>query len=46
MKFADETLPRVNEDAPGEYWLRTVVNDSSGGNQCSWTTAHVALRVT
>ncbi len=35
--------------APGEYWLRAVVNDSSGdgggGDQCCWTTAHVIVNV-
>lgn len=35
--------------APGEYWLRAVVNDSSGdgggGDQCCWTTAHVKVNV-
>ena len=35
--------------APGEYWLRAVVNDSSGdgggGDQCCWTTAHVIVQV-
>jgi len=34
---------------PGEYWLRAVVNDSSGdgggGDQCCWTTAHVIVNV-
>ncbi len=34
---------------PGEYWLRAVVNDSSGdgggGDQCCWTTAHVIVQV-
>jgi hypothetical protein len=35
--------------APGTYWLRAVVNDSSGngggGDQCCWTTAHVVVNV-
>jgi hypothetical protein len=35
--------------APGEYWLRAVVNDSSGdgggGDQCCWTTAHILVNV-
>jgi len=35
--------------APGEYWLRAVVNDSSGdgggGDQCCWTTVHVLVNV-
>jgi hypothetical protein len=35
--------------AAGEYWLRAVVNDSSGdgggGDQCCWTTAHVKVNV-
>jgi len=35
--------------APGTYWLRAQVNDSSGngggGDQCCWTTAHVIVTV-
>jgi hypothetical protein len=35
--------------APGTYWLRAQVNDSSGngggGDQCCWTTAHVVVIV-
>ena len=35
--------------APGTYWLRAQVNDSSGngggGDQCCWTTAHVIVNV-
>ena len=35
--------------APGTYWLRAQVNDSSGngggGDQCCWTTAHVVVTV-
>jgi hypothetical protein len=35
--------------APGAYWLRAQVNDSSGdgggGDQCCWTTAHVVVNV-
>jgi hypothetical protein len=35
--------------APGTYWLRAQVNDSSGngggGDQCCWTTAHVTVTV-
>lgn len=35
--------------APGEYWLRAVVNDSSGdgggGDQCCWTTTHIVVNV-
>ena len=35
--------------APGTYWLRAQVNDSSGngggGDQCCWTTAHVVVEV-
>jgi hypothetical protein len=35
--------------APGVYWLRAQVNDSSGdgggGDQCCWTTAHVVVNV-
>ena len=35
--------------APGTYWLRAQVNDSSGngggGDQCCWTTTHVIVNV-
>jgi hypothetical protein len=35
--------------APGTYWLRAQVNDSSGegggGDQCCWTSAHVVVNV-
>jgi hypothetical protein len=35
--------------APGVYWLRAQINDSSGngggGDQCCWTTAHVVVNV-
>lgn len=35
--------------SPGTYWLRAVVNDSSGegggGDQCCWTTTHVVVNV-
>lgn len=35
--------------APGSYWLRAQVNDSSGngggGDQCCWTTAHIVVTV-
>lgn len=35
--------------APGTYWLRAQLNDSSGngggGDQCCWTTAHVVVNV-
>jgi len=35
--------------APGTYWLRAQVNDSSGngggGDQCCWTTAHIVVNV-
>ena len=35
--------------APGDYWLRAQINDSSGegggGDQCCWTTAHVIVNV-
>jgi hypothetical protein len=35
--------------APGIYWLRAQVNDSSGngggGDQCCWTSAHIAVNV-
>ncbi len=35
--------------APGTYWLRAQLNDSSGngggGDQCCWTTAHIVVNV-
>jgi len=35
--------------APGTYWLRAQVNDSSGngggGDQCCWTSAHIVVNV-
>ncbi|MBY0492610.1 MAG: hypothetical protein K2Y23_00215 [Cyanobacteria bacterium] len=35
--------------APGTYWLRAQVNDSSGngggGDQCCWTSAHIMVNV-
>ena len=35
--------------APGTYWLRAQVNDSSGngggGDQCCWTSAHIVVVV-
>ncbi|HEX8030367.1 MAG TPA: hypothetical protein VF491_17955 [Vicinamibacterales bacterium] len=35
--------------APGTYWLRAQVNDSSGngggGDQCCWTSAHIIVNV-
>ena len=35
--------------APGTYWLRAQVNDSSGngggGDQCCWTSAHIVVTV-
>ena len=35
--------------APGEYWLRAQINDSSGdgggGDQCCWTSAHIRVIV-
>jgi hypothetical protein len=35
--------------APGTYWLRAQVNDSSGngggGDQCCWTSAHLVVNV-
>ncbi len=38
-----EATTTATFSAPGEYWLRAVVNDSSGdgggGDQCCWTTA-------
>lgn len=36
-------------NAPGTYWLRAQVNDSSGngggGDQCCWTSAHIVVNV-
>jgi hypothetical protein len=47
-KFVEATTT-ATFSAPGEYWLRAVVNDSSGdgggGDQCCWTTAHVVVNV-
>jgi hypothetical protein len=47
-KFVEATTT-ATFSAPGEYWLRAVVNDSSGdgggGDQCCWTTAHVLVTV-
>jgi hypothetical protein len=44
-----EATTTATFSAPGEYWLRAVVNDSSGdgggGDQCCWTTAHVVVNV-
>ncbi len=47
-KFVEATTT-ATFSAAGEYWLRAVVNDSSGdgggGDQCCWTTAHVIVQV-
>jgi hypothetical protein len=47
-KFLDATTT-ATFSAPGTYWLRAQVNDSSGngggGDQCCWTTAHVVVNV-
>ena len=47
-KFA-EAKTTATFSAPGTYWLRAQVNDSSGngggGDQCCWTTAHVVVNV-
>jgi hypothetical protein len=44
-----EAATTATFSAPGTYWLRAVVNDSSGegggGDQCCWTTAHVVVNV-
>lgn len=47
-KFA-EARTTATFSAPGTYWLRAQVNDSSGdgggGDQCCWTTAHIVVNV-
>ncbi len=47
-KFVEATTTATFSTA-GEYWLRAVVNDSSGdgggGDQCCWTTAHVVVNI-
>ncbi len=47
-KFVEATTT-ATFSAAGEYWLRAVVNDSSGdgggGDQCCWTTAHVVVNI-
>jgi len=44
-----EATTTATFDAPGEYALLAQVNDESGiggdGDQCCWTTAHVAVTV-
>jgi hypothetical protein len=44
-----EAVTTATFSAPGEYWLRAQMNDSSGdgggGDQCCWTTAHVVVNV-
>ena len=48
-KAVMEATTTATFSAPGEYWLRAQVNDSSGdgggGDQCCWTTAHVKVIV-
>ena len=47
-KFVEATTT-ATFSAAGEYWLRAVVNDSSGdgggGDQCCWTTAHIIVQI-
>ncbi len=47
-KFLEATTT-ATFSAPGEYWLRAQINDSSGdgggGDQCCWTSAHVVVTV-
>jgi hypothetical protein len=47
-KFFEATTT-ATFSAPGEYWLRAQINDSSGdgggGDQCCWTSAHVVVTV-
>ncbi len=47
-KFLEATTT-ATFSAPGEYWLRAQINDSSGdgggGDQCCWTSAHVIVTV-
>jgi hypothetical protein len=44
-----EATTMATFSAPGEYWLRAQINDSSGdgggGDQCCWTTAHVVVNI-
>jgi hypothetical protein len=44
-----QAVTHVSFSTPGEYWLRSQVNDSSGegggGDQCCWTNAHVKVLV-
>lgn len=46
---AGKATTRAAFSAPGEYWLRSQVNDASGdgggGAQCCWTNAHVKILV-
>ncbi|MGH9384215.1 MAG: hypothetical protein ACRD2N_08030, partial [Vicinamibacterales bacterium] len=47
-KFLEATTT-ATFGAPGEYWLRAQINDSSGdgggGDQCCWTSAHVTVTI-
>ena len=47
-KFLDAKTTAIF-GAPGTYWLRAQVNDSSGngggGDQCCWTSAHIVVNV-
>lgn len=47
-KFLEATTT-ATFSAPGEYWLRAQINDSSGdgggGDQCCWTSAHVTITI-
>ena len=49
VKANGKTTTTVTFSAPGEYWLRTQVNDRSGdgggGFQCCWTNAYVRVNV-
>ena len=42
-------IERATFSAPGTYWLRAQVNDSSGngggGDQCCWTSARIRVTV-
>ena len=44
-----EAKTTASFSAPGTYWLRAQVNDSSGngggGDQCCWTSAHIVVNV-
>ena len=48
QKFV-EAKTTATFSAPGTYWLRAQVNDSSGngggGDQCCWTSAHIVVNV-